>query len=746
MLKYQILFVWNPNYINDISEIILLFSLTINIFLLNRRKVMRLMTIVILVFAVSIFAQISVEGPSGIVIQMDTSKGLIAFGDTSGRKLTYNFDYPWTRGGNFAVFAVDEAGFTNLPGEVMFGFENLSGNPGGSGYYMGTLSKNWRVPHGAGALFFQISVTPVELDGAGVGRISLYIFNSDVIPHQIGGMLGIDLKIGNNDSPPLTTSTNVLSVGTLLNEDYMPYFWQAFEISPGAGCEQVIARGYLKGLGAISPDRFALGDLLFLGLHPWEFDSSFIDVPYHDSAIILRWPKENVNPDKSVEFITYFGFGRCITSAMDILLFPMIPAELIANCDEIDAPFEAAVLVHNISLMAGLTDGEVCISLPDGVSLEFDPLHPDEPCLPLSVDPMLPESSAVTAWLVDIDDTALWGDSIMITLTLTGEPAVSITETSWVYIPNPDGNLPLCALNFPYRYLGCPDSASIVIPFYLWDDSGIDRLSVATKLGDHILLSISGYVSFTEESLFVVVPEWAMVHCDTLPLQLISATDIYGCSPAEFPPVETLFVDLYSPNFHGFIPPGGASCPQIPVIRMFIVDEPAGVNPMSIEIRFDGVDIPPDDPRISWEEDTILVFTSSDTFPIGYPLTICLMSVADNTDLCGPHVTETPFCATYTVSAIDEAIKMPERPSLWAAPNPFNATCEISLFLPQPGEVCIYIQDIFGRYVATIEHNKFMSGTYKFHWKPSIKTPSGVYLISADFNRQKIVYRALYVK
>ena len=693
------------------------------------------------------FCQLSAEGAGGFLIQMDADRGFIGLGDTSGNCITFNFNYPWERGGNYVVFAVDDAGYTNLPGEAsMYGFDYLGSYSGSAGYFLETLSRNWRVPFGSGEFYFQISVSPIEMDGVGVAKIVLYAFNGDAIPHDFGAMLGFDMLIGSNDRPRFTTGSSFLSEGTLLSGDNIPYFWQAFEVSPGAGCGQVIARGYLRGLEATLPDRFALGDNRYLQMQPWEIDTSFVGVPYYDSAILMRWSKRRVNPDKATSFITYLGFGRCVSGDTDILLIPLVPSRLMPECDAVESPFEAAVLIHNLSLDSGLSDAEVCIHIPDGVELEIDPLHSGDSCLALEIDPLLPESSTVKSWIVGIEDTSLWGDSIPIIITLSGEPSVEMSETSFVHIPHPDGNPPLCALDFPYHCIGCSDSDCVEIPFYLWDDTGIDSHSVAVKLGEHILLAVSGFLHFTDDSLYVEIPQWMLEHGDTLPVEMISATDIYGCSPAEFPSVETLFVDLEAPVFIGFDPPDGNLICSTPQIRILVDDKPAGIDRMSVDILFDGSHIPPDDPQISWESDSILVFTASETFPEGYPLTICLMSVADNTDFDGPHINDTPVCATYTVSAVSETRKPPNKPFLWVSPNPFNYSCKISLYTPRPCTAEIEIFDIHSRIIGKIDMGNISSGNHNIRWQPEENLPSGIYFINAMVGNYKLKSSVLFIK
>ncbi len=692
------------------------------------------------------FGQVSVVGPGGMVVQMDTTRGTIALGDTADNKLMFNFDYPWTRSGNWLTFMCDSDGFSNSTDVAYsYGYTYLGSHSAGSGYWGGSVSKEWNVPYGSGHLFFRITVTPIELDGAGVAKIALYAMNGDDEPHEIGAMFSMDTYIGDNDRAPLTTGTSLLSRCTILEDEEVPYFWQAYEESPSAGCDQVIARGFLRGFGATPPNMFVLADLMYLWRQPWEIDTSFVGNTYFDSAILIRWAKQSINPDKSATFITYYGFGRCDDESTSVMLISLVPGKLTPICTNIETPFEVAALIHNRSIASGMSAGTLCVEIPSGTELVSNPLHPDEPCIAIDTDPLLMDSSTVAAWLVNITTTEIWGDTIPIIMNLTAEPGISISSTSFVAIPDPDGNPPIVELDFPYRFVSCSDSGSVTIPFYLYEDTEIDLTSLSIKMGDALLTNMSGYLNYEGDTLFAEIPQWMLHHGDTIDYRFLSVMDIYNCSPDSYPPAGTLFIDLEPPEFHGFYPSSDSTLAPVPQIRIHIIDEPAGVDTSSVYLQFDGAVIYPDDPRVSWEDDSTLVFTSTDTFPDGYPIVICLTGVSDRAELCGPNTLSTLDCETYFVNKINE-LQKPKKFSLQALPNPFNSSCEIIVYSPSADRAKISICDISGHNISTIFDDILITGMNKFVWNADAKNSSGIYFVVVECGNNRIIKRIALIK
>ena len=709
---------------------------------------MKIFTI-IFAFTISVglcFSQVSVEGPGGIVVQMDTARGRIALGDTAGNKLMFNFDYPWTRSGNWLTFMCDSDAFSNSNDVVVsYGYSSLDSFSAGSGFGGGSVSKEWNIPYGSGHLFFRLTVTPIELDGVGVAKIVLYVMNNDDASHFIGAMMSMDTYIGRNDRAPLATGTSLLDVCTIFEGDEIPYFWQAYEESPGAGCDQVIGRGFLRGIGATPPDMFILGDLLYLWRQPWEVDTSFEGYPYFDSAILIKWDKIRVNPDKSEMFITYFGFGKCEDDVSPVMLIPLVPGQLSSFCDDIETPFEVAALVHNRTVESGVSAGTLCVEIPDGTELHENPMHPGIPCIPLETDPLLTDSSTVRAWLVDVVDETLWGDTIPIVINLSAEPDIFMSSTSFVAIPNPDGNPPVVGVDFPYKFTSCSDSGSVSIPFYLHEDTEIDYPSLLVKMGDVLLTNMSGYLHHIGDTLFAEIPPWLLEHGDTIEYEFISVMDIYSCSPDTYPPPGTLIVDVEPPEFHGFYPPPESTLSPVPQIRLHIVDEPAGVDTSSVFLQFDGSVVYPDDPRLLWEDDTTLVFTSTDTFPDGYPIVICLTDVSDRTELCGPNTLSTLECETYFVNKIAE-ISKPEDFFVKVFPNPFNQTCAIILHLPRKDRAEVCVKDIAGKTIEKIFDGTLPAGEKVLYWYPDDDIASGIYFVSANFEGNKVLKKIVLIK
>ncbi|MCK5833708.1 C10 family peptidase [bacterium] len=123
------------------------------------------------------------------------------------------------------------------------------------------------------------------------------------------------------------------------------------------------------------------------------------------------------------------------------------------------------------------------------------------------------------------------------------------------------------------------------------------------------------------------------------------------------------------------------------------------------------------------------------------------------------------------VSPVEENI-LPSKPkdlNIFAYPNPFNSSVQISVKTQNPASTQIEIFDIAGRFISKIDdaenlaptHNSIAnqefsetnggsqtaSTTSKFTWTPNEKVVSGVYLVRAQLkNGQSITKRMIYLK
>jgi hypothetical protein len=714
------------------------------------RKVSRMNKLLVITIsamcAVAAVAQVSVEGPGGLVVQIDTTRGTFALGSSTGSRLMFNYNYPWDRSGNWITFGFDDSAFTNsnyIASTYHYG--NLNHFSSGSGFSGATVTKSWIVPLGSGQIYFSLTIKPILIDGAGMAKIIMQAYNDDTVEHYIGGMMMLDIVTGTNDHAPLSTGTSVIRTGADLRELEVPYFWQAYEVSPAAGCEQVVARGFLRGFGATQPSQFVLADYTILWEQSWEVDTALDGRPLDDSAILIKWNKERVDPRKSAIFITYYGFGNCSEERDSVILVPMVQGEMNANCSEVESPFEIAALVHN-RWSVPIRNGTVCARIPAGIGFRSAPMHPDTACVPFHPDTLQTDSTEIFSWLIAVTDTSLLGDTIPIIFDVEASPSVDLSSTTSVYIPRPDGFPPLISVEFPYRFCSCFEESSIVFPVIFSDESGIDPLSITVRIKNSYYSTVSEFLTFIHDTLYVEIPASYFYHQDTIAFEVISAADIFGCFPDVYPAEETLFIDHQPPYFYGFVPAGSSTVGAVPQIQLIFSDQPSGIDHNSVTIDFNGYFIDATDPAISWNDDTTMVFTSPDTFSTGELAIICLHSVSDNTRNCEPNIYTGLDCATYfiDVSVFEPAAK-PDAPTISIDPNPFNSQCVLSLYIPSTEKVSLDIFDISGTKIASLVDNTLVSGSHNYSWN-SENFSSGIYFAKALIGRTRLIEKIILIK
>ena len=82
-------------------------------------------------------------------------------------------------------------------------------------------------------------------------------------------------------------------------------------------------------------------------------------------------------------------------------------------------------------------------------------------------------------------------------------------------------------------------------------------------------------------------------------------------------------------------------------------------------------------------------------------------------------------------------------PGLYAAPNPFSSSLNISYSIPESGEVQLSVYDLSGRLVETLEAGSMSSGERTLIWNPESSLPCGCYLIVLDACGERAVRRCV---
>lgn len=79
----------------------------------------------------------------------------------------------------------------------------------------------------------------------------------------------------------------------------------------------------------------------------------------------------------------------------------------------------------------------------------------------------------------------------------------------------------------------------------------------------------------------------------------------------------------------------------------------------------------------------------------------------------------------------EKGTELPEEMSVSASPNPFNASCKLTVDIDTPGRMSLDIYDINGRHVANLAEEQVSAGKYSLVWdgfdSESRELPSGVY-------------------
>lgn len=146
------------------------------------------------------------------------------------------------------------------------------------------------------------TMEPVQRPSGGFIRLSAAVENAGFNAHNVGVLMLIDTKIGNNDRASIGTAFGYSGVESEFRKTTapgIPEFWVAFEgtpLSPG-----LTARGNLRESELIEPDRFLFGNWVddnstgTPGLYRVMWDERVPSgLSFTDSAILLLWEQQQL--------------------------------------------------------------------------------------------------------------------------------------------------------------------------------------------------------------------------------------------------------------------------------------------------------------------------------------------------------------------------------------------------------------------------------------------------------------------
>ncbi len=216
-----------------------------------------------------------------------------------------------------------------------------------------------------------------------------------------------------------------------------------------------------------------------------------------------------------------------------------------------------------------------------------------------------------------------------------------------------DQTPPYLELLFPFdgAFVSCPDSG---IFWRIWDFSAIVmESSVVVIDADTFSLSDPVFTYNPSDSTLLFSPPTPFVDGSTVFVSWLSLSDIPGNSyiPSPF----NFTIDLSPPYVESFYPPFGSIVSDIEPSSYFIVrDLLSGVNPLSIEVSFNGLSgLLADVSGFYMISDTVYWSAESAfvTFSSGDTVRLCILSMQDQPDLCPPNILSTPVCSEFYINA-----------------------------------------------------------------------------------------------
>lgn len=651
-------------------------------------------------------------------------------------QLTRNFHWPYSLAGQNFVLFVDGTYFTN--GGSYDGM--LCGIPQtvyylDSTYFVSSdtstisgekvITSHWRIPIGLGFIDVYQELMPISLPihigeidtNLGLMRIKYRVINGDLVSHQIGIKLFMDILVDGNDAPDVALGPTYSPNSIWVQGIDVPGYWQAYKDYWDETA--VVARGLLRGMDCTPPDIFAIGQgPAALGTKLWIIPTSgcnpdsalwasFLGWGTMDVAAVLQWEPFSLDAGAYRDYITYYGFGLPRMPTTPIIVSPTtVPIGFV--CDSLDSInlFTTAISQEDPSSFTYYSD-TICIYPPS----------------PFTIDTVIWIDTLVGGGIISLGDTAcihfdsllawevpvnvVWTINVPSGLTSTGfsdsicyyANSPDVSESTYQCIPYPSPPIPAVSGTGPII------SFASVNPYFV----NCCSLTVDVEYTSAETIDVSSFIpiingSPSTEYLVTPLPSdpnhgtfqiqlpCSMFFADeTLNIVAPSPQDIYGCN--EYDTLRTTIVlDTTRPQVEDLAPCDTIITESSPSISFSIWDSISGVRLDSLIFTIQiGDNTPvsyrPGMPEVgTFSTDSLyytIVFTPSSPFPSETTVCAAIVYATDYVQTCSSNVimdtTSCCFLVDYT----------PPRVEFISPPESAFISCDTPL-------VCMTITDLNG--------------------------------------------------
>ena len=145
-----------------------------------------------------------------------------------------------------------------------------------------------------------------------IAEITYIATNNDTSSHQVGGRIGLDTMLGDNDHSPF----QIQGIGAVTTQmqfvgEQIPQYWQSFDSLTSSS---VSSFGTLYTNSMEKPDKVQFGNWVnLLSECIWEAEQN-LDSPNGDSAVAITWYAKTLTPGQSRTFTTYYGLSAAETA------------------------------------------------------------------------------------------------------------------------------------------------------------------------------------------------------------------------------------------------------------------------------------------------------------------------------------------------------------------------------------------------------------------------------------------------
>ncbi|MBN2543594.1 T9SS type A sorting domain-containing protein [bacterium] len=193
----------------------------------------------------------------------------------------------------------------------------------------------------SGDIRMRQELIPIDVDSTEKGYVTIkYMINNEgTVPHEVGVLICLDLKVGSScPAGAYIPGGTFVDTTAIFEGSAVPLFWYCY------ACEDTLLKAFAAlGISPFTlPDRMAIGQAHLILAVLWEPDFIPIGSPFDNMAVAYWWFPVTIAPGECIELMTSLGTYEGLTGIEEESIYLPISVELHQNYPN---PFNSSTVI-----------------------------------------------------------------------------------------------------------------------------------------------------------------------------------------------------------------------------------------------------------------------------------------------------------------------------------------------------------------------------------------------------------------